>query len=155
MSKLPSSWPKCARKGGPNWPTADRHLTELGALKPYVFRHSMRAPVCRCSPARFFEKGALSLQSCAFWRTQPASFPLWTTNFYDFFGFCPWRLAWLFNSVQFNPIQSNSIQFNPIQSNSVQSNQIQSNLRALPVVMEFAYTHQSFSNLVKNTFSKT
>ena len=92
MSKLPSSWPRSARKGGPKRPTANTQRTELGALKPYVFRHFMRDPRCRCSPARFFEKGALSLQSCAFWRTQPASFPPWTTYFYDFFGFCSWRL---------------------------------------------------------------
>ena len=142
VCKIPSSWPRSARKGGPKRPTARPRHTELGALKRYAGRHFMRAPVCRSSLARFFAKQALSLQSCAFWRTQPASFPPWSVNFYDFFGFCPWRLQpgcswarfswfWLdfgLSSAQFNPIeyssvQSSSVQFSSVKFSSVQSSQ--------------------------------
>ena len=147
-------------EGGPE--TADRGggSTELAALKPYVFRHFMHDPVRRSTPARFFEKEALSLQSCAFWRTQPASIPAWADNFLDFFGFGHWTLqpglSWAgfqSNSIQFNSTQSNSIQFNSSQSNSARSGHTELFSGHRTVQFHSVNSHASIRNLyINNVF---
>ena len=101
-------------------------------------------PPPRLEFGALFQPRALSLQSCAFWRTQPASSPPSSANFKDFLGFCPWKLQpgsswvgfssfWLdfglssaqvslvqFDSAQFSSGQFSSIQFSSAQLSSVQ-----------------------------------
>ena len=96
MSKLPSTQPRGARNGSPNLPTAGGGQVgvrgaQMLRLPEFYARPQWRSESCWFF-FFFFAKQALSLQSCASWRTQPASFPPWPANFHDFLGFCSWRL---------------------------------------------------------------
>ena len=64
VPKLPSSWPRRARKGGPKQLIARGGKTASATLKRYVFQDSMRAPLCGSSLGHFFAKTELPLERC-------------------------------------------------------------------------------------------
>ena len=66
MYKLPPSWPRQARNGGPFLHSAWGGRPAVAALKRYAGRHSMHDPGRGSSFESLFEKKAFSLQSCAY-----------------------------------------------------------------------------------------
>ena len=64
VPKLPSSWPRRARKGGPKQLIARGGKTASATLKRYVFQDSMRPPRRGSSFGHFFAKTELPLERC-------------------------------------------------------------------------------------------